>query len=122
MAERALAITEKALGPDHLAVATGISNLAALYDVLGDYHKAEPLYKRSLAIREKALGPDHPDVARNLNNLAELYEKLSDYKKAEPIYRRLLAIKEKTLGPNRNVSMKMRHRLREFSVVSSRFP
>jgi hypothetical protein len=56
------------LGPGHPAVATGISNLAAIYDALGDYHKAEPLYKRSLAIREKALGPDDPDVARNLNS------------------------------------------------------
>ena len=27
---------------------------------MGDYAKAEPLYRRALAIREKALGAEHP--------------------------------------------------------------
>ena len=70
--KRALAIREKALGPDHPDVA-GLNNLAELYDKQGRYAEAEPLYKRALAIDEKALGPDHPDVATALNNLAELY-------------------------------------------------
>ena len=55
-------------------MATSLNNLAGLYDSLGDYAKAEPLYKRALAIWEKALGPDHPDVATSLNNLAALYD------------------------------------------------
>jgi tetratricopeptide (TPR) repeat protein len=100
IAERVLAIREKALGPDHPAVAQSLYNLAALYDSLGDYAKAEPLIKRSLVIREKALGPNHPDVARSLNNLAVLYNALGDYAKAEPLYKRSLAILEKTYGPD----------------------
>ena len=64
LAQRALAIREKALGPDHPDVALSLNNLALLYRNQGRYAEAEPLYKRSLAIREKALGPDHPDVAR----------------------------------------------------------
>ena len=73
--KRALAIREKALGPDHPDVATSLNNLAALYRAQGQYAQAEPLFKRSLAIREKALGPDHPDVATSLNNLAKLYSR-----------------------------------------------
>ena len=73
--KRALAIDEKALGPDHPDVATALNNLAGLYDDQGRYAEAEPLYKRALAIREKALGPDHPDVAASLNNLAALYRR-----------------------------------------------
>ena len=61
--KRALAIREKALGPDHPDVARSLNNLAELYENQGRYAEAEPLYKRALAIREKALGPDHPDVA-----------------------------------------------------------
>ena len=72
--KRALAIREKALGPDHPDVAPSLNNLAALYDPQGQYAQAEPLYKRSQEIREKALGPNHPDVATSLNNLAVLYE------------------------------------------------
>ena len=55
--KRSLAITEKALGPNHPDLATTISNLAALYNNQGKYAEAEPLYKRSLAIQEKVLGP-----------------------------------------------------------------
>ena len=72
--KRALAIREKALGPDHPDVAKSLNNLAGLYREQGRYADAEPLFKRSLAIYEKALGPDHPDVATSLNNLAGLYE------------------------------------------------
>ena len=60
---RALAINEKALGPDHLDVARSLNNLAGLLKAKGNYAAAEPLYRRALAIAEKALGPDHPNVA-----------------------------------------------------------
>ena len=71
--KRALAINEKARGPDHPDVATDLNNLAILYDDQGKYSEAEPLFKRALAIDEKALGPYHPDVAEGFNNLAVLY-------------------------------------------------
>ncbi len=68
--KRALAIVEKALGPDHPQVATSLNNLAELYRAQGKYGEAEPLYKRSLAIMEKALGPEHPYVGKALANYA----------------------------------------------------
>ena len=98
--KRALAISEKALGPDHPDVAVSLNNLADLYDDQGRYADAEPLYKRSLAIWEKALGPDHPNVATSLNNLAALYHDQGRYADAEPLYKRSLAIGEKALGPD----------------------
>jgi tetratricopeptide (TPR) repeat protein len=52
--KRSLAISEKALGPDHPRVAASLNTLASLYDAQGRYAEAEPLSKRSLAIREKA--------------------------------------------------------------------
>ena len=58
--KRALAIWEKALGPDHPDVATSLNNLAELYGTQGQYAQAEPLYKRALAIDEKASVPNHP--------------------------------------------------------------
>ena len=73
LSKRALAISEKALGPEHPDVAVALNNLAAIYRAQGRYAEAEPLYKRALAIGEKTLGPEHPDVAIRLNNLAVLY-------------------------------------------------
>ncbi len=97
---RALAIDEKAQGPDHPYLAANLNNLAVLLEDKGDYVGAEPLYRRALTINEKALGPDHPYVAIDLNNLANLLRAKGDYAGAEPLYRRALAIREKAQGPN----------------------
>ena len=99
LAQQALEIREKVLGPDHPKVAASINNLANLYQAIGDYAKAELFFRRSLGIAEKALGPDHPSVATVLNNLAELYRAMGDYAKAEPFYLQALEISEKALGP-----------------------
>jgi esterase/lipase superfamily enzyme/Tfp pilus assembly protein PilF len=100
LAERALAVHENAVGPDHPDVARSLNNLAALYQNQGRYADAEPLYMRALAIREKTLGPDHPDVAITLNNLAALYQIEGRYEEVQALYQRALAIREKTLGPD----------------------
>jgi CHAT domain-containing protein len=97
LAEKALAIYEKALGPDHPDVALSLNNLAFLYCYMGDYARAEPLYKRSLAIYEKALGPDHPDVAQSLNNLASLYAAKGEFSKAHSLFIRAQGIDEKLI-------------------------
>jgi tetratricopeptide (TPR) repeat protein len=70
--ERALAITENALGPEHPHIANSLHNLAALLHAQGELVAARPLFERALAIREKALGPDHPDTATVRENLASL--------------------------------------------------
>jgi tetratricopeptide (TPR) repeat protein len=96
---RALAIDEKAYGPDHSEVATDLNNLAELLRQTNRLQEAEPLHRRALAISEKALGPEHPDVAIRLNNLAELLTDTNRLEEAEPLYRRALEIWEKAYGP-----------------------
>jgi tetratricopeptide (TPR) repeat protein len=93
-----LAIQEKALGPDHPAVAALLSDLALLNAYQGRYTDAEPLYNRSLAIDEKALGPDHPYVAALLDGLALLYNNQGRYSEAISLAQHALAIREKALG------------------------
>jgi tetratricopeptide (TPR) repeat protein len=117
--KRALAISEKALGPDHPAVAIRLNNLALLYRVQGRYADAEPLYKRALAIDEKALGPDHPAVAIRLNNLAGLYRAQGHYADAEPLFKRALAIDEKALGPDHPNTKTIRDNLRSVQNILS---
>jgi tetratricopeptide (TPR) repeat protein len=96
--KRALAIQEKALGPDHPDVAESLNNLATLYAEQGRYAEAEQFYRRALAIREEALGPDHPKVGASLNNLAMIYESQGRQADAGPLCERGLAIREDTLG------------------------
>jgi tetratricopeptide (TPR) repeat protein len=57
--ERALAIREKALGPEHPDVATSLNNLALVHHATGGYEEAKALHERALVINEKALGPEH---------------------------------------------------------------
>jgi tetratricopeptide (TPR) repeat protein len=95
----ALAMREKALGPEHPHTALSLNNLANLLAAQGDIAGARPLYERALAIYEKALGPEHPETATSLNNLASLLRDQGDIAGARPLYERALAISEKTLGP-----------------------
>jgi len=99
VAERALALSEQALGPTHANVAVSLNDLARLYKAQGAYGKAEPLYVRAVEIFEKALGPTHPNVATSLHNLAALYLVQGAYGKAAPLLVRALAIDEHALGP-----------------------
>ena len=59
---------------------------------MGDYARAEPLYRQALEIRKQALGEKHPDYAASLNNLAGLYESMGDYARAEPLYRQTVEV------------------------------
>jgi CHAT domain-containing protein len=84
---------------EHRDTATSLNNLATLYEVMGEYAKAEPLYLQSLRIWQKVLGPEHADIAASLNNLAALYEDMGEYAKAELLYRQSLRILQKVFGP-----------------------
>jgi tetratricopeptide (TPR) repeat protein len=74
--QRALAIDQKALGPEHPVVAMDLNNQAELYRVQGQCAKAEPLYQQALGVLEKALPPGHPDLATVLENYANCLAKL----------------------------------------------
>eukprot|EP00741_Cyanophora_paradoxa_P009126 tig00000145_g8838.t1 len=99
--QRSVAINERADGPEHPNTAGALHGLAWLYQAMGDYAKALPLYKRSLTIAEnsKALGPEHPDTAMVLHSLAGLYQVTGKYGKALTLYERALAIFEQAYGP-----------------------
>jgi len=100
---RALAIVERVLGPDDVAVADALENLGILYDRRGRYEDEAVLHLRVVAIREQRLGTNHPDVATSLNNLALVYERLERYDDAISLYQRALAIDEQVPDMHPNV-------------------
>jgi tetratricopeptide (TPR) repeat protein len=55
--ERALAIREKVLGPEHPDTARSFNNFAQLLQAQGDLAAARPLLERTLMVREKGPRP-----------------------------------------------------------------
>jgi len=88
LAEEALQLAEKTLGPEYPNMAQSLNNLAMLYRVHGKSAGAEPFCKRSLEIIEKALGPDHPQVATVLDYLANCYRKMGKLDEAKNLMAR----------------------------------
>jgi tetratricopeptide (TPR) repeat protein/transcriptional regulator with XRE-family HTH domain len=96
--QRALAICEQQLGPEHAEVASSLHGLANLYFDQGKYEEAESLFQRALAIRERQMDPTYFDVVSTLNRLAALYADQGKYSEAEPLFQRALTICEQQLG------------------------
>src|SRR5207245_9266934 len=92
--QRALGISERAFGKEHVDVARALNYLGLCYKARGDYASAEPLLQRTLAYWEKTFGPNHGWVAIGLGNLAALYVLMGDYDRAEPLYLRAISIDE----------------------------
>jgi tetratricopeptide (TPR) repeat protein len=98
LAERALALAERAYEPTSHVFAARLGSLARVLGVLGDLKGARVLHERALAIREAYLGPDHPDTASSLHNLATALRDQGDLDRARALYERALSIREARLG------------------------
>ena len=98
--ERALQISEAALGPDHPDVGTWRNNLGLVLQDLGDLTGARTQLERALQISEAALGPDHPDIGIRRNNLGSVLQDLGDLAGARTQLERALQISEAALGPD----------------------
>ena len=73
--QRALAIAEKVLKPDHPDMITILPPLAQLYRDQGQYTEALPLYQRILTIQETILGTEHPTTTKTRENITDLLNK-----------------------------------------------
>jgi tetratricopeptide (TPR) repeat protein len=100
VAERALAVTEAALGPQAAEVAWRYDGLGRVLRELGDLGGARVQSERALAIGEAALDADHSDVAVWRGNLGMVLRALGDLAGAKEQLERALEIGEAALDPN----------------------
>ncbi|HKQ56992.1 MAG TPA: tetratricopeptide repeat protein [Candidatus Eisenbacteria bacterium] len=100
MAEEAIGIKERILGPDDLEVASSLNNLGAMLFTMRNFAAARPPYERALAIRQKSLGPDHADVGISLANLGGALINLNEFAAARDTLTRAITVLEKPPGPN----------------------
>ena len=96
--QKALAIREKVLGPEHPDTAMSYNNMAGVYEGQGNYAEELKYYQKALAINEKVLGPEHPDTVTTYSNMAGVYSAQGNYAESLKYYQKALAIREKVLG------------------------
>lgn len=98
LAERALALREKVLGPSALPVADALMNLGASMAATNKADRARAAYERAAAIYEAGLGPDHAKTTDALNTLGWFHYRKKDYRKAEDAFRRAHEARERVHG------------------------
>ncbi len=99
LAQRAVAIRERAAEADQAALGASLCALGEVVRAHNDYAEARSVFERSLHVREEALGPDHSDVAHTLIHLGDLSVDVGEYDQAKLLLERSLTILEKALGP-----------------------
>lgn len=100
LGERALAMLEKALGPDHPNIAGQLEVVATTYENRGRYAEAEVLRKRAIANVEHNEGNASLAFASALNGLGVLYGYQERHDEALSLQLRALQTAEKALGPD----------------------
>ena len=96
--QKALSITEKLFGLEHLETAMSQSNLAVLLNELGEKDLAEKLLCSAIATRTKVLGTDHSETLTAINNLALIFYGNSNFKEALPLFEQCLKSRKRVFG------------------------
>jgi tetratricopeptide (TPR) repeat protein len=97
--EQALALKEKALGPNHPDVGISEMNLAIVLQELGRNTEALPHNDRAIRIMRDGLGAYHPSLANAFNGRGEILNSLGRYGEARTLFERARVIWERELGP-----------------------
>ena len=92
--ERAVAVWEASLGPDHPQTAIGLNNLALVLAQCDRAAEAQTALERAAAISEKTLGPEHPQFAKVLSNLGGFQRMAGDLEASRANLQRSLGILE----------------------------
>lgn len=97
--DRAIAINDATLPPNHVDVARDLNNLAMLHFWNKEFDKAEPLLKRVISIHENADTTATPrDYGSALNNFARLLHSTGRLDEAANVMKRSLEFDEDRLG------------------------
>lgn len=97
--ERALALRQRVLPPDHPSLADSFDEVGRAYRKLGLHELALPLHQQALSIREQVLPPDHPDVADSLDELGDAYRDLLQPELALPFHERSHTLRQQSGSP-----------------------
>ncbi len=97
-AQRAYDVAARTYSSTSIELGDYTNRVARAQIALGNYPRAEQLYRESLAVRERAAGPDSLAAAESIGGLARVALLSNDNAASEERHRRSLAIRERVLG------------------------
>ncbi len=98
--QRAKALREAALGPDHDDTLGSMDTLAVAYQAAGRIDEAIWLHQRTYERSLARLGPEHAGTLRSQSNLATALGLAGRSAEAVPLAERVLAVRKSRLGPD----------------------
>jgi tetratricopeptide (TPR) repeat protein len=119
MYRRALAGSEKALGPEHPDTFTSITNLGLVLDDQGKHEEAEAMHRQALQGYEKALGPEHPSTLTTMHNLAFNLKQLGKVSDALSLLKKCAHLRNKVLGSDHPHAISSYNTLRDWETAAS---
>jgi tetratricopeptide (TPR) repeat protein len=109
--ERALAIREQALGPDHPSTVNSLQRLGVLLRDKGDLTEAEPLLRELLKRQIQNGGAESVEVASALSALGELLRLMGKKQEAEECLSQALGIYSEKNGADHKTTQLVVSRL-----------
>ncbi len=101
-AQRVVEWVRKLQGTNSPNYGAALNNLAATYDSLKMFEKAEEAYVEALEVTQRVFGREHPNVATCMNNLGIVYFCIGERDKAEQLFVDALAMRRKLI-PGDNI-------------------
>jgi tetratricopeptide (TPR) repeat protein len=98
--EKAIAIRQQSLPPNHPDLAMSYNNIGNVYTTMGMYPKALSSHEKALEIRQQSLLPTHPDLAMSYDSIGSVSYYMKEYSEALPSHEKALEIRKQSLPPN----------------------
>ncbi len=99
--ERAMQLSEKSFGPEHVETANSLAALGERYRENGNHAEAQRCLRRALEIHRKTSGVDSHAATQDLFHLASSLEESGDIEGAATQFEKALAVAERMVGGDR---------------------
>jgi serine/threonine protein kinase/tetratricopeptide (TPR) repeat protein len=109
--ERAQALYQATLGPEHPETLTSMNNLASAYRDVGRYEDAVRLFEQTLALSRVRRGPEDGATLLVMANLAGMYLLQGRQRDALELYEQTLKRQQAALGPEHLETVSTMHNL-----------
>jgi serine/threonine protein kinase len=96
--------------------------MATVYEKLGLYARAQPLYEQAVEIQRRLLGPENPVTLKTSSNLGWILARNKHFTESEKLLRQTLDAQRRVVGPDRLDTLRTVNNLAGTLQEARRFP